>query len=508
MQEPEQDMTIEATQERRKAQGGKGRVRLCLFADESGESGLLRLFVRNQRRVALAMPLLALLFVIASSVWAPVGELLAWFAAIMLAQALQLLVFRFCEKGAGPGGAAARRSSDWVGMIAATEFLYGVIWSLPLHFFWQGGNSYQHIFIIAVLMSVGAMRILIAANFMPVVLAGSGVITINIVLRCLAEGHGIYLVMGAIAVIAEIFFVQLSRRLQATARDMLLFKAQREQLIDELIRERDRAERARARAEQASRAKSRFLATMSHELRTPLNAIMGFSEIISAEMFGPLPVPQYKEYAGDIHQSGDYLLNLINDILDLSRIEAGRRELHEEPIDPREEAAECRRLVSVKAREKDQRITLDTPQHLPALLADARAIRQIWLNLLSNAVKFTPRGGHIRMSISRTPDGGMELAVSDNGEGIPAEELSSVMAAFGRGRSADRGAVEGAGLGLPIVDGLARLHDAQVRIVTAVGKGTTVRVAFPPQRVLRGALALAMGSPLSPTQRRLLALTA
>ena len=506
-------MTTMTTEERRRParQGRAGsfsRLGLSLFVDEDFESDLLRLFVQNQRRVALAMPLLALMFVVASLVWAPAGELFSWFAAILAAQVLQLLVFHLCEKGAMGGGTPARRSSDWVGMIAATEFLYGVVWSLPLHFFWDAGNSFQHIFVIAVLMSVGAMRILIAASFMPVVLAGSGVITLNIVLRCLMEGQGIYLVVGAIAVIVEIFFIQLSRRLQTTARDMLLFKSQRERLIEELTKERDRAERARARAEEASRAKSRFLATMSHELRTPLNAIMGFSEIISAEMFGPLPIPQYREYAGDIHQSGDYLLNLINDILDLSRIEAGRRELNEEPVEPREEAAECLRLVSVKAREKDQTIELDAAEGLPALLADARAIRQIWLNLLSNAIKFTPRGGHIRMGIARTPDGGMELSVSDNGEGIPAEELSNVMASFGRGRKAEAGAIEGAGLGLPIVDGLARLHGAQVRIVTAAGKGTTVKVLFPPHRVLRAAAALGLAGGLSPTQRRLLAITA
>ena len=479
-----------------------------LTRDANGgwERDLLGLFVRNQLRVSLALPFLAILFAIASAGWTSLNNLALWLTGVLIFQAIQLVICRLYERSdAGHSG-----YKDWIGMLAASEVFFAACWALPLYLFWQPGNGLQHIFMISVLMTVVAVRILIAANFMPVMLAGTGLITLAIVIRCIMEGDALYVIMGAIAIIVEIFFIQLSRRLQSTARDMLIFKSQREKLIDELQKERDRAEQARKRAEEASRAKSRFLATMSHELRTPLNAIMGFSEIISGEMLGPLPVPQYKEYAGDIHQSGSYLLSLINDILDLSRIEAGRRELREEAVNIVKEARDSMHLVEIKAREKNQTIEADLPDGLPAILGDSRAIRQIWLNLLSNAIKFTPGGGRVTLAARRADNGAIIMSVSDNGEGIPAGELKNVMKSFSRGASAIANAVDGAGLGLPIVNGLARLHDAEVRISTEAGKGTKVSVTFPPRRVLEGSRAeiLAAGHIKSPSQRRLIALTA
>ena len=472
--------------------------------DWQGE--MLALFIRNQLKVALALPVLAVLFVVAFSGWTSTENLLSWLVIVLLTQAVQLILFRMYEDGNGP----VRSVREWVSLIATSEFLLGAAWSLPLHFFWSETGTLQNMFIIAVLMAVVAVRILISASFMPVVLAGAGVITFNIVLRSLDRGDPLYFAMGALAVIIGLFFIQLARRLQSAAREMLLIRSQRERLIDELKRERDRAEHARIRAEEASRAKSLFLATMSHELRTPLNAIMGFSEIISSEMLGPLPVPQYKEYAGDIHQSGTYLLSLINDILDLSRIEAGKRELREEVVDVVEQARECMHLVDIRAREKNHRLRLEVEDGLPMLLADTRAVRQIWLNLLSNAIKFTPSGGTITLGVRELEEGGLEMSVSDTGEGIPEEELRTVMDSFGRGNSAVTRAVEGAGLGLPIVNGLARLHDADVTIDTQVDEGTTVRVVFPSVRVLDDGhvQAGAVDHVKSPTQRRLIQLTA
>ncbi len=505
------DMAASPSRKSDESFGNIGKLRRAEADDASGNDGewqgeMLALFIRNQLRVALALPVLAVLFVVASSGWTSTENLLSWLVIVLLTQAVQLILFRMYEDGSGP----VRSVREWVSLIATSEFLLGAAWSLPLHFFWSETGTLQNIFIMAVLMAVVAVRILISASFMPVVLAGSGVITFNIVLRSLDMGDPLYIAAGALAVIVSLFFVQLARRLQTTARDMLIIRSQRERLIDELKRERDRAERARLRAEEASRAKSLFLATMSHELRTPLNAIMGFSEIISSEMLGPLPVPQYKEYAGDIHQSGTYLLSLINDILDLSRIEAGKRELREEIVDVVEQARECMHLVTIRAREKDQNLLLEEQDDLPLLLADTRAVRQIWLNLLSNAVKFTPSGGTITLGVRRLDEGGLEMSVSDTGEGIPEEELRTVMDSFGRGNSAVTRAVEGAGLGLPIVNGLARLHDADVTIDTQLNEGTTVRVVFPPFRVVDGdnAKAAAAERVKSPTQRRLIQLTA
>ncbi len=490
---------------------GTGRD-LQAETDEAGHDAaewqgeMLAMFIRNQLKVALALPVLAVLFVVAISGSTSTENLLSWLVIVLLTQAVQLILFRMHEDGSGPVCSVR----EWVSLIATSEFLLGAAWSLPLHFFWSDEGGLQNIFIVAVLMAVVAVRILISASFMPVVLAGAGVITFNIVLRSFDMGDPLYLAAGALAVIIGIFFIQLARRLQGTARDMLIIRSQRERLIDELKRERDRAERARMKAEEASRAKSLFLATMSHELRTPLNAIMGFSEIISSEMLGPLDVPQYKEYAGDIHQSGTYLLSLINDILDLSRIEAGKRDLREDLVDVVEQARECMRLVDMRAREKNHALHLKADGDMPMLLADARAVRQIWLNLLSNAIKFTPAGGSITLGVRKLEEGGLEMSVSDTGEGIPADELRTVMDSFGRGRTAVTRAVEGAGLGLPIVNGLARLHDADVTIDTRVDEGTTVRVVFPPRRVVDGSRVepAAVERAKSPTQRRLIQLTA
>jgi len=469
------------------------------------EHDLMRLFVRNQLRVSLALPFLALLFAIASATWTNLAWLTLWLIGIMLCQTVQLVTCRLYETNPGTGGIGG-----WLRMLVASETFMAACWILPLLAFWQPGNGLQHIFMISVLMAVVAVRILIAANFMPVVVSGTGLITIGIILRCIVEATPLHVIVGAIVLIVEIFFVQLSRHLQSTARDMLIFKAQRERLIGELRDERDRAQRARRRAEQASRAKSRFLATMSHELRTPLNAIMGFSEIISSEMLGPLPVPQYKAYAADIHNSGSYLLSLINDILDLSRIEAGKRELNEEEVDVVREARAALRLVGNKARARNVAVQCDFPSTLPHLCADRRAIRQIWLNLLSNAVKFTPEGGRISLGLERSGAGGLILHVSDTGPGIPETELKTILQSFGRGRSAMAAAIEGAGLGLPITDGLARLHGARLTMASRPGEGTTVSITFPPARIVengRSAIPGA-GAIASPSQRALIALTA
>jgi len=472
------------------------------------EHDLMRLFVRNQLRVALALPFLAvfLAIAIATMAWSSMAYVAFWLTGILLCQVLQLAICRLYEHTAN----ATSRLGDWIGMLAASEFFFATCWIVPLFLFWQEGNDLQHIFLISVLMAVAAVRILIAANFMPIVLAGSGLITLGIVLRCLMEGETLYVVMGAIVLIVEIFFIQLSRRLQNNARDMLIFKSQREKLIHELQTERDRADRARRRAENASKAKSRFLATMSHELRTPLNAIMGFSEIISSEMLGPLPVPQYKDYAADIHQSGRYLLSLINDILDLSRIEAGRKELREETVNLVHEAREAMLLIGPRAEEKNLKLEREFPADLPPIVADSRAIRQIWLNLLSNAVKFTPENGRIILHICRSPAGAMVMEVRDTGEGIPENELKTILQSFSRGASAVAKAVDGAGLGLPIVNGLARLHDAKLSIGKAPEGGACVSVAFPPKRVLEGTRAqiLAANDITSPSQKALIALTA
>ncbi len=467
---------------------------------------MLHIFARNQLRVALAMPLLAGLFAVANLVWVPMPVVIAWLAAYFVVEVAQLALARHCLR-ARPEGTQVR---TWVHPFAFSELAHAVVWFLPLLLFWREEAIPQHLFIGASLMAAMAIRILVANNFLPLVTAGSGVIALALALRAIIAGDTIHLAMAGMIVVLGIFFLQLARRLQTTTKELLLFRAQRERLIEELQQQRDAAEQARRQAEEANRAKSRFLAAMSHELRTPLNAIMGFSEIISAEMLGPVQVERYKEYATDIHRSGNYLLNLINDILDLSRIEAGKVEMREEVVDMVAEAKSALDMVSIKAEARGQKLRLDGPEGEVELLGNARYIRQIWINLLGNAIKFTPEGGEITAAIRRLQGGNLALEVRDTGEGIPRNELRSVMRSFSRGASAVRKAVDGAGLGLAIVNGLARLHDARLEIESEVGRGTTVRIVFPARRVVTAARAdfIRGDETESPLERQLILLTA
>ena len=188
-------------------------------------------------------------------------------------------------------------------------------------------------------------------------------------------------------------FLLLARRFHQVAFESVLYRCEKSELIAELEQAKANSDEARRRAEEASLAKSRFLATMSHELRTPLNAVLGFSEVLKNEIFGAHANPTYKDYASDIHSSGQHLLTLINEILDLSRIEAGRYELKEEGLSLGAIAQDCRHLLAIRAQKRELELKELIEPNLPRIWADERAMRQIVLNLLTNAIKFTPRGG-------------------------------------------------------------------------------------------------------------------
>jgi two-component system, cell cycle sensor histidine kinase PleC len=344
---------------------------------------------------------------------------------------------------------------------------------------------------------------------MPVLLAGTGVIGLGLAVRCVFEHNVVAYSLAGLIIMLEVFFLFVSRQLQETAKDRLKFRSEKDALIEELRQEKQRAEDERCKAEDANRAKSAFLANMSHELRTPLNAILGFSEVLENELFGPMQNIKYKNYAGDIHDSGRYLLTLINDILDLSRIEAGRHELMEEPTHLRECMDHASNMLAARAKEKSIRVRVDVAANLPKLLCDYRAMNQIAINLLTNAVKFTPNGGDVVMSAQVQPDGRMNLTVSDNGPGIPLSEQQQLLHAFSRGTQATKLAIEGAGLGLPIVKGLMDVHGGRLEISSEPGNGTAVICSFPSARVLSGPRGEAISSAAvkTETQRKLIAIT-
>ncbi len=253
--------------------------------------------------------------------------------------------------------------------------------------------------------------------------------------------------------------------------------------------------RAKEQAEIANRTKSEFLANMSHELRTPLNAILGFSELMGNATLGPLGNPKYEEYTKDINDSGRHLLGLIQDILDLSKIEAGKLELDAEDIEVARAIRSC--MVLVKERAKNGGVTLktDLPDGLPALHADQRKLKQILVNLLSNAVKFTPAGGEVTLKAWSRPDSGYVFQVIDSGIGIALKDIPTALSPFGQVDTAMSRKYEGTGLGLPLTKSLVEMHGGSLNLQSEVGVGTTVTVRFPKERIVRVSEVKATGSP-------------
>jgi PAS domain S-box-containing protein len=257
---------------------------------------------------------------------------------------------------------------------------------------------------------------------------------------------------------------------------------------------------AKAAAEAANLAKSQFLANMSHELRTPLNAILGFSEVLENGIAGPL-LSRQAEYIGLVRQSGEHLLHVINEVLDLARIDAGKLELHEEVIDPRRLVDSCIAIVKDRATAGLLSLTAEFPKDLPPLLADQTRLTEILLNLLSNAIKFTELGGSIVMTARRARNGGAEFVVRDTGTGMTAGEIEIALELFGQVDAGLARRHEGTGLGLPLARKLAELHGGSLTVESEKGRGTTVIVALPPTRVVPASPAAAGTTPEMPSSQ-------
>ena len=241
---------------------------------------------------------------------------------------------------------------------------------------------------------------------------------------------------------------------------------------------------AKEQADFANHTKSEFLANMSHELRTPLNAIIGFAEIIKDEMFGKVGNPQYVEYAKDIYDSGGLLLSLINDILDMSKIEAGKRQLAETLFELEPLVQSCVRLVQARAKAGRLKLSTQIAANVPALRGEEKAMKQIITNLLTNAIKFTPEGGSITLSAEMEAGGGLLLHIADTGIGMRADELPIALSPFGQIESALSRKHQGTGLGLPLTKSLVELHGGTLTLESAPGKGTVARIRLPAQRLI------------------------
>jgi signal transduction histidine kinase len=244
---------------------------------------------------------------------------------------------------------------------------------------------------------------------------------------------------------------------------------------------------AKEEAETSNRAKSEFLANMSHELRTPLNAIIGFSEIVHKDMFGNLGNAKYAEYGGNIRDSGRHLLGVVNDILDVSKIEAHKTELQEEKIDVTKTIRSCVDMVSLQARDAHINLSVDVSDDMPGLYGDLTRVKQVFINILGNAIKFTPENGQVTIKAFLGVDQGVCVKIEDTGVGIAAEDIPKVFQLFGQVEDVMTRTHDGAGIGLTVAKSLMELHEGSLAIDSEVGQGSIITLWFPPERSLRDA---------------------
>src|SRR5438874_3828120 len=443
------------------------------------DTELLRQYAQTRMSASYVVMLLVVATGILFGLWMQPVTAGAWTVGMLCIHAA---IIRNCARflAEQPSLAATRK---WRTRFILVDLLYGLCWTAIL-IHPAGLDVVSNTMLMFLMLLVIAVSSMLAASLPIAALAATAPVTAAIALNFVLGGTFDNYALALLALAAEAYFALLAHRMHSTTLATLEARAEKDALIGELEQAKAISDEARHRAESANVAKSRFLAQMSHELRTPLNAILGFSEVMKSEVFGPHAVPTYKEYAGDIHNSGVHLLNLINEILDLSRIEAGRYELNEEAVDLAQVVNDCHRLLQLRAHNRGIAIHEAFEPDLPRLWADERACRQICLNLLSNAIKFTPQGGEIWLKVGWTAAGGQYMSVKDNGPGIPDDEIPIVLASFGQGTNGIKSAEQGTGLGLPIAKNLIDLHGGTFTLKSKLRFGTEVIVTFQPERVM------------------------
>jgi len=464
----------------REVRSARERLTSTTGLDRAFDYELVRLFAQYRLSGALGTLVLAALVAAAACAWVPVYRASVWFSFVAFACGLMVVL---CRRFLAEPSSAAR-IRFWRKAMPLAEALHGLAWAVLPALFVPVEAPGAHFFLTTTLLIVSALTVMLAATMPIAVYSGLVPIAVSIALFFSGRSDIDSLTMMLMAACSQLFFIFLANRLYSTSVATIEFRAEKDALIAELETATANSDEARRKAEEANLAKSRFLATMSHELRTPLNAILGFSEVMKNEVFGVHANAAYKEYSGDIHGSGQHLLNLINEILDLSRIEAGKYELNEEALSLAGIVDDCAHMLNLRAKAKGQTIRQAIEPDLPKIWGDERALRQVVLNILSNAIKFTPQGGEISIKVGWTAAGGQYVTITDTGPGIPEDEIPIVLQTFGRGSLAIKTAEQGSGLGLPIVKGLVDLHNGGFSLKSKPRAGTEVTITMPAERVM------------------------
>jgi two-component system cell cycle sensor histidine kinase PleC len=398
---------------------------------------------------------------------------LGWLAAIIAVCLVALLVDRRYRSALAD--AATFDPKRWAWRYTSALALLSCTWAGLIWVFWQDGNPTNQLSLTVLVFCGITNGIISRMNKYETFLVGSGLAVLVLWLKFLTESSE---VASIFALLLPLWFIAMALNVKAASaqvRKNIATQIDNEALTVDLAVARDEAEAERQNAERANRMKSAFLANMSHELRTPMNAILGFSEIISEQALGPDAHERYRDYAADIMGSGRHLLSLINDLLDIAKIEAGKMKLEAAWLDGRMLVAQAMKLLQERADEKGLGLLFEGDD--VRVYADERAFNQIMLNLLSNAVKFTERG-QVTARLSTEP-GAVVLTVQDTGCGIPREQVERVFESFEQVDNRYTRANGGTGLGLTLVRALAELHGGSCRIASEEGKGTRVEVRLP-----------------------------
>ncbi|MFO1247112.1 MAG: ATP-binding protein [Alphaproteobacteria bacterium] len=444
---------------------------------------LLRGVVENLKANRAVVPVFGIAIAAMFPQWVDIRILAAWYFQMLLGFIPQLVALAKFPAGVMTGDEV----KAWSRRITAANIFFIANWSsLGLWFCVTGSNS-NHLLIELIVAACMAAHAATTGACRAISRAALAVYLLAMVVVPLqglfnTETFARSLVILALAPLYVVFTGFIAHRNHARARKSVVLAQERDSLLAELVMAKLESDRGREQAEAASLAKSQFLANMSHELRTPLNAILGFSEMIASRIFEK-DAERNIEYAQLINSSGKHLLALINDILDLAKIEAGRWKLEEAELDIHRVAEDALQFVAWRTKASNATLVNAIDPALELIYGDERAIKQILLNLLSNAIKFTPEHGTVTAFARRHEDGGMLLGVMDTGVGIAAEDQAAVFDSFGQGRHDVALVDKGTGLGLAIVKGLVEAHGGRIDLESQVGKGTRVTVHLPKVRV-------------------------